>query len=35
MAKFIEQGSLEGLDAGCLKPLRRPPFFVTFAGPPP
>ncbi|HEX9576594.1 MAG TPA: alpha/beta hydrolase [Myxococcales bacterium] len=35
MAKFIEKGSLEGLDAGCLKPLRRPPFFVTFAGPPP
>ena len=35
MAKFIEKGSLAGIDPGCLKPLRRPPSFVTFAGPPP
>ncbi|TMA25615.1 MAG: alpha/beta hydrolase [Deltaproteobacteria bacterium] len=35
MAKLVEQGSLAGIDGNCLRPLRRPPFFVTFAGPSP
>ena len=33
--RFITDGSLQKLDPACLKPLRRPPFFVSFAGPPP
>lgn len=32
---FIEQGSLEGLDTQCVSSLRRPPFFLTPAGPDP
>jgi len=35
IAKFIDRGGVEGLDAGCLQPMRRPPFFVSFAGPTP
>lgn len=34
-AQFIAAGSLEGLDTGCDAEARRPPFFTTFAGPPP
>jgi pimeloyl-ACP methyl ester carboxylesterase len=33
--QFIEQASVEGLDASCLKLLKRPPFFLTPAGPDP
>ena len=33
--KFIDGASPASLDPSCLKPLRRPPFFVSFAGPPP
>jgi pimeloyl-ACP methyl ester carboxylesterase len=32
---FYEKGSAEGLDFSCVKALRRPPFFVGFAGPQP
>jgi pimeloyl-ACP methyl ester carboxylesterase len=32
---FIERGSIEGLDADCVAAVRRPPFFVTPAGPDP
>ena len=35
IAQVIEKASVAGLDTGCLAPLRRPPFFTTFAGPPP
>ncbi len=34
-AQFIEKASVAGIDSSCLKTLRRPPFFVSFAGPPP
>jgi len=33
--KFIDQGSAEGLDTSCVAAVRRPPFFVTPAGPDP
>lgn len=32
---FIDRGSVEGLDDSCLKALKRPPFFLTPAGPDP
>jgi pimeloyl-ACP methyl ester carboxylesterase len=32
---FIEHGSAEGLDTECVPSVRRPPFFVTPAGPDP
>jgi pimeloyl-ACP methyl ester carboxylesterase len=32
---FLDRGSLEGLDTSCLQALKRPPFFVTPAGPDP
>jgi len=32
---FVAEASIARLDPSCLKPLRRPPFFVSFAGPPP
>jgi pimeloyl-ACP methyl ester carboxylesterase len=32
---FIQKGSAEGLDSSCLKSLKRPPFFLTPAGPDP
>jgi pimeloyl-ACP methyl ester carboxylesterase len=35
MAEFVERGDLEGLDPSCTQRLHRPPFFVSFAGPPP
>ena len=33
--QFIEQGSAENLDTSCLEGLRRPPFFLSPAGPDP
>lgn len=33
--EFIELGSADGLDTSCLSALRRPPFFLTPAGPDP
>ena len=35
IAQFIDKASVQGLDPSCLLPLRRPPFFTSFAGPPP
>jgi pimeloyl-ACP methyl ester carboxylesterase len=35
ISQFVENASVQGIDASCLKPLRRPPFFIGFAGPPP
>jgi pimeloyl-ACP methyl ester carboxylesterase len=35
IAQFVNEASVEKLDPSCLKPLRRPPFFVSFAGPSP
>ena len=35
MAQFLDKAKVAGLDPSCLSPLRRPPFFVSFAGPPP
>lgn len=32
---FLEAGTADALDAGCAERLTRPPFFVSFAGPPP
>lgn len=32
---FLQRGSVHGLDSSCLKALRRPPFFLTPAGPDP
>lgn len=34
-AQFIAAGTVEGLDTECDADARRPPFFTTFAGPPP
>ncbi|MBM3810757.1 MAG: alpha/beta hydrolase [Acidimicrobiia bacterium] len=31
--QFLNEGAAAGLDTACLKPLKRPPFFVTHAGP--
>ena len=33
--EFIQKGSVEGLDASCVESLKRPPFFLTPAGPDP
>jgi pimeloyl-ACP methyl ester carboxylesterase len=33
--QFIEQASLDSLDTSCLQAIRRPPFFLTPAGPDP
>jgi pimeloyl-ACP methyl ester carboxylesterase len=33
--EFLDRGSADGLDDGCLKGLARPPFFLTPAGPDP
>lgn len=33
--QFIADGSVGGLDTGCLHAMRRPPFFLTPAGPDP
>jgi pimeloyl-ACP methyl ester carboxylesterase len=35
VAAFIERGSVDGLDTSCVTSLRRPPFFLTPAGPDP
>jgi pimeloyl-ACP methyl ester carboxylesterase len=35
LARFVERGSAKGLDASCVRDLKRPPFFVGFAGPRP
>lgn len=35
MARFIESADVHAVDAKCLSPLQRPPFFVSFAGPTP
>jgi hypothetical protein len=35
VAEFVESASAETLDVACVARLRRPPFFVTFAGPRP
>lgn len=35
VSDFIARGSLEGLDTRCVDALRRPPFFLTPAGPDP
>jgi pimeloyl-ACP methyl ester carboxylesterase len=32
---FLDEGSADGLDTSCVERLRRPPFFVTPAGPEP
>jgi pimeloyl-ACP methyl ester carboxylesterase len=32
---FVDSGTLEGLDTSCLKTMKRPPFFLTPAGPDP
>lgn len=32
---FINQGTLAGLDAGCVQAIQPPPFFVSFTGPRP
>jgi pimeloyl-ACP methyl ester carboxylesterase len=32
---FIESASARGLDTGCLQTIKRPPFFLTPAGPDP
>jgi hypothetical protein len=33
--QFLEDGSAAGLDTSCIGDVRRPPFFVTPAGPDP
>ena len=33
--QFLEQGSAQTLDTSCTQSMRRPPFFVTPAGPDP
>ena len=35
VAKFIETGTLQGIDAACAQHMKRPPFFINFAGPQP
>ena len=35
IASFIDSGSGDHLDAGCVSTLARPPFFLGFAGPKP
>jgi len=35
IAEFVDRGSGDGLDASCLQSLKRPPFFLTLAGPDP
>jgi hypothetical protein len=33
--EFIQKGSVDGLDTSCVDTLKRPPFFLTPAGPDP
>jgi pimeloyl-ACP methyl ester carboxylesterase len=35
IAEFLERGTAMGVDTGCITTVRRPPFFVTPAGPDP
>ena len=35
VADFVKAGSAESLDSSCVDSIRRPPFFVSFAGPVP
>ncbi len=35
MADFIDRASVDGIDPACTQHLHRPPFFVSYAGPPP
>ncbi len=35
VARFIDRGSLEGLDVSCAREARAAPFFVSFSGPAP
>jgi pimeloyl-ACP methyl ester carboxylesterase len=35
VSDFLEQGSADGLNTACVASVRRPPFFVTPAGPDP
>jgi pimeloyl-ACP methyl ester carboxylesterase len=35
VAAFIERGSVDGLDTSCVTSLKRPPFFLSPAGPDP
>jgi pimeloyl-ACP methyl ester carboxylesterase len=35
ISDFLDKGSVDGLDGGCVGKQKRPPFFVTFAGPTP
>lgn len=35
VARLVERGTLQGLDASCVQRMKRPPFFLTFAGPAP
>jgi pimeloyl-ACP methyl ester carboxylesterase len=35
VADFIERGSVDGLDTDCVGDVRRPPFFISPAGPDP
>jgi pimeloyl-ACP methyl ester carboxylesterase len=35
VAAFIDRGTVDGLDTSCMTSLRRPPFFLTPAGPDP
>jgi hypothetical protein len=34
-ADFIEAGSVQGLDAGCVAEIAPPPFFLSLTGPAP
>jgi hypothetical protein len=35
ISQFISKGTVDGLDTHCTQELKRPPFFVSFAGPRP
>ena len=35
ISEFLDQGSPAGLDGACVGKQKRPPFFITFAGPTP
>ena len=35
ISDFLDKGAVEGLDGACVAKQKRPPFFVTFAGPTP
>jgi hypothetical protein len=33
VGEFLDRGSLDGLDATCVRGLSRPPFFTSYTGP--